>query len=197
MSIPIILASQSAIRAALLKNAGVAFRAVRPAADEERLKDRARAEGLGPEETALFLAREKALSIAAPGALVIGADQILEFEGRAFDKPRTMAEAAARLLQMQGAAHTLINALVVARDGEIRFENLSRPVLRMRAMGTRDIEAYLERAGEGALASVGAYQVEGAGAQLFEGIDGDYFAVLGLALFPLLAALRREGAKGF
>jgi septum formation protein len=191
----ILLASGSAIRAQILRSAGVRFAAMRPLVDEDVLKREAGTRNLSLEATALHLARGKALSVEAPGALVIGSDQILEFEGRAFDKPKSRAEATARLVDMQGAEHTLINATAIARDGAVVFEHLERPRLRMRALTEGEIGRYLERAGDEALLSVGAYQVEGLGAQLFERIEGDYFAVLGLSLLPLLAALRREGAR--
>lgn len=194
----IILASGSAIRAAILKGAGLAFEQARPEVDEDALKQaNVRAEA-GLEETAMTLAEAKALAVRADeDALVIGSDQILEFEGRAHDKPADMAEARARLLALQGAAHTLINAAAVARNGEIVWRHLERPRLFMRKMDAGEIDAYLVAAGEDILASVGAYQVEGLGARLFHRIEGDYFAVLGLSLFPLLDALRREGALDF
>lgn len=188
----IILASTSAIRRKILDGAGIAYEAQRPDADEEALK-RGLA-GLAPAALALALARAKALSIAAPGALVIGADQIMEMDGEIFDKPRDIAEAAGRLMRCAGRAHRLINAVAVARDGAVVFENSDVATLRMRAMTQAEIETYLNAAGEGVLASVGAYQVEALGGRLFERIDGDYFTVLGLSLFPLLAFLRRDGA---
>ncbi len=196
MKPPVILASGSAIRARLLEGAGVPFRTVKPDVDETAIK-RANA-GLDLEALAMRLAEAKALAADAPAeALVIGSDQILEFEGRAFDKPASMAEARARFLDMAGAPHTLINAVAVARGGEIVFRHLDRPKLFMRALGEADIDRYLETAGPSILASVGAYQAEGFGARLFDRIEGDYFAVLGLSLFPLLAFLRREGALDF
>lgn len=188
----IILASTSAIRRKILDGAGIAYEAQRPDADEEALK-RGLA-GLAPAALALALARAKALSIAAPGALVIGADQIMEMDGEIFDKPRDIAEAASRLTRCAGRAHRLINAVAVARDGAVVFENSDVATLRMRAMTQAEIETYLNAAGEGVLASVGAYQVEALGGRLFERLDGDYFTVLGLSLFPLLAFLRRDGA---
>jgi septum formation protein len=190
----VILASTSAIRRKILCAAGIAHEAMRPGADEEALKQRFLREGLGAEALSRALARAKALSIAAPLALVIGADQIMEMDGEIFDKPRSMAEAGERLSRCAGKAHRLVNAVAVARDGAIVFENTDVVTLHMRAMARADIDDYLGAAGEDVLASVGAYQVEGLGARLFERIDGDYFTVLGLALFPLQRFLRREGA---
>lgn len=196
MKPPIILASGSAIRARILEGAGVPFRVVKPDVDEAAIKQANVA--LDLEALAMRLAEAKALAANAPAdALVIGSDQILEFEGRAFDKPASMAEARARFLDMAGAPHTLINAVAVARGGEIVFRHLDRPKLFMRALGEAEIDRYLETAGPSILASVGAYQVESFGARLFDRIEGDYFAVLGLSLFPLLAFLRREEALDF
>ncbi|HOP20035.1 MAG TPA: nucleoside triphosphate pyrophosphatase [Amphiplicatus sp.] len=191
----LVLASGSAIRAAILKGAGLDFRVQKPAVDEDEIKREMAGEDL--EEIAMALAVRKALAVRAPGALVIGSDQIMEFEGRAFDKPKSMEEARDRLLDMQGKAHTLINAVAVAKDGAVIYRRLDRPKLVMRAMTKMDIEAYLNAAGEGVLASVGAYQIESLGAHLFEQIEGDHFAVLGLSLYPLLGFLAGQGVRPF
>ena len=188
----VILASTSAIRRKILDGAGIEFTAMRPDADEEALKRGL--ENLAPPDLALALARAKALSIKAPGALIIGADQIMEMDGEIFDKPRDRAEAAARLARCAGRAHRLINGMAVAKDGAVVFENTDIARLTMRPMTQNEVGAYLDAAGEGALTSVGAYQVEALGSRLIERIDGDYFAVLGLSLFPLLGFLRREEA---
>jgi septum formation protein len=188
----VILASTSAIRGKILDGAGIEYAAMRPDADEDALK-----RGLGnlaPADLALALARAKALSINEPGALIIGADQIMEMDGEIFDKPRDLGEAAARLARCAGRAHRLVNGIAVAKDGAVVFENIDIVTLTMRAMTRGEVDDYLATAGEEVLASVGAYQVEALGSRLFERIDGDYFAVLGLSLFPLLASLRREGA---
>lgn len=191
----LVLASCSAIRAAILKNAGIDFRTEKPAVDEEALK-RERAGG-DLEDLAMALAEAKAHAVISPGAFVLGSDQILEFEGRAFDKAKTMAGARERLIALEGRTHTLINAAAIAKDGEIVYRHLARPTLRMRAFTAKDIDAYLEKAGDEVLASVGCYQVEGLGAGLFESIEGDYFAVLGLSLFPLIGFLRSHGLGPF
>lgn len=194
----IVLASGSAIRARILEAAGVPFRIVKPDVDEAAMKRDCAAAGLDLEATALRLAEQKALAAdAPPETLVIGSDQILEFEERPFDKPASLEEARARLLDLQGRVHTLINAVVVVRSGEIAFSHLDRPRLRMRALTAAEVDRYLAASGPAVLASVGAYQVEALGARLFEAVEGDYFAVLGLSLFPLLAFLRREGALDF
>ncbi|MEZ5921822.1 MAG: Maf family protein [Parvularculaceae bacterium] len=193
----IILASGSAIRADILRAAGVRFDIVRPDVDEDAIKAAARAKGLGLQAMAQALADAKALAIKAPGAVVIGADQIMAADGEGFDKPKTMEEAAARLSALQGKPHCLINAIAIARDGEIVFRNIDEPVLHLRSMKDDEIRRYLEDAGEEVLASVGAYQVEALGSRLFERIEGDYFAVLGLSLFPLLGYLRSESALDY
>lgn len=193
----LILASGSAIRARILSAAQVPFEAVKPGVDEDRIKEDARRAGQTLSQTATRLADAKALAVTAPGAHVIGSDQILAFEGEGFDKPRSMIEAAERLFLLQGKAHTLINAISIARNGEIVFRHLDEPRLFMRAMSEREIADYLDAAGDEVLASVGAYQVEALGSRLFDRIDGDYFAVLGLSLMPVLGYLRREGLLAF
>ncbi|WDI32755.1 Maf family protein [Hyphococcus flavus] len=194
----IILASGSAIRAQILKNAGVPFEIVRPGVDEDDIKHTAKAENLSLEDLAMRLAEAKCLAVAAQtGGIVIGSDQIMEYEGRPYDKPATMADARERLLETQGAAHSLINAIAVARDGEIIWRNIDRPILRLRALTPDEIDAYLAEAGPEILSSVGAYQIENLGARLFERVEGDHYAILGLSLFPLLAQLRAEGALDY
>lgn len=194
----ITLASGSAIRAAILKAHGVAFHVVKPGVDESIIKSEAAKEGLGLEEMAMRLAEAKCMAVAeTKSGYVIGADQILEFEGRAYDKPRDLAEASARLGDMQGKTHTLINATVAALDGAIIWRNLERPRLSVRKMNQAEIDEYFERVGEEVLSSVGAYMVETPeGAALFDRIDGDWFAVQGIAVYPLLAELRMRGAFG-
>lgn len=194
----IILASGSAIRAQILTAAGVQFEIVKPDVDEAAIKQDAQKRGLSLEALAMTLAEAKCLDVAKrAGGLVIGSDQIMEFQGRAYDKPATMNEARARLREIQGGTHTLINATAVAVNGEIIWRNLARPKLTMRAMTDQEIDAYLAEAGPEILSSVGAYQIEKLGGRLFERIEGDHFAVLGLCLFPLLKLLRREGALAY
>ena len=191
----IILASGSAIRARILDQAGVPFTAKSPDVDEAAIKDASVDVGLGLEEIALALAEAKTMKIARQETgLVIGSDQILEFEGRAYDKPKSMEEARSRLRELQGKSHTLINAVCVARDGDVIWRHVDRPKLKVRRLTDDEIDAYLTAAGDGILSSVGAYQVEALGARLFDEIEGDFFAVLGLSLYPLLNILRGEGA---
>jgi nucleoside triphosphate pyrophosphatase len=199
----ILLASGSAIRADILRQAGVRFEIQKPDTDEAAIKRAAIEDGAGLEETAMMLAEAKCLSVmrqvktSPSDTLVIGSDQIMEFEGRAYDKPASIGEARTRLMELQGKAHTLINAIAVARNGSVIWRNIERPKLTIRSLTETEIDAYLTAAGSDILHSVGAYQVEKLGARLFERIEGDYFAVLGLTIFPLLDILRREGALEF
>ncbi len=198
MSAPLILASGSSIRARILAAAGVPFEVIKPDVDEDAIKRAAANAGLTLQQTAQRLADEKALAVAAgKDRLVLGSDQIMAFEGKGFDKPRSIEEARDRLLLLQGKTHTLINAVSIARGGKIIDRTLDEPVLHMRPMSAAEIDAYLAAAGPEILASVGAYQVEALGSRLFDRIDGDYFAVLGLSLTPVLAYLRREGLLAF
>ena len=188
------LASGSAIRAHILRNAGLTFEVVRPSVDEEAVKQGLRAEGLTPRDQADALAEVKALSVSRrTGAFVIGADQILECDGAAFDKPDGREGAVRHLQALRGKTHRLISAVVLAKDGTVIWRHIETPRLHMRAFDDAFIERYLDRAGPGVTASVGAYQLEGEGVHLFERIDGDYFSILGLPLLPLLAILRRHG----
>ena len=192
----VVLASKSASRRAILDGAGVPYEAVSPGMDEDAVK---RTHEGDPASLAQRLADEKALAACASlpgegGALVIGGDQVLEWEGRAWDKPRDLAEARARLLAMAGTPHRLLGGLSLAQGGEIVWRHASVAALFMRPLTEREADAYLEAAGEGVLATVGAYELEGRGARLFESVEGDFFAILGLDLLPLLAELRRRGA---
>lgn len=194
----IILASGSAIRADILQRAGIDFEVMKPGVDEDVIKRQGAEEAISLENLAMHLAEAKCLNIAEKtDAIVIGSDQIMEFRGRAYDKPCNMTEARTRLLEIQGAPHTLINAIAVARRGEIVWRNIDRPTLVVRPLSESEVDAYLNACEPDILHSVGAYQVEKLGSRLFEKIDGDHFAVLGLSLFPLLTFLRGEGALSF
>jgi septum formation protein len=192
---PVILASGSRTRADMLRNAGLEIEIVRPNVDEEMVKAGLRHEGLTPREQADALAEAKAVSVSRrrPG-LVIGADQMLSCEGATFDKPPTLEAARAQLEALSGKQHILHTAAVVARDGAPIWRFVAEPKLRMRALSPDFLAGYLDAVGEAALESVGAYQLEGRGAQLFADVSGDYFSILGLPLLPLLAFLREHGA---
>ena len=190
----LILASTSAARQRILREAGLAFEAIAPSVDEDAAKRELRAEGMAPREQAAALAALKALSVSEQRkGLVLGADQMLAVEQDAFDKPKDRAEARAQLVRLRGRTHELITALVAARDGVVIWRHSEAPRLKMRTFSDVFLDRYLENAGEAVLTSVGAYQLEGLGAQLFERVEGDYFAVLGLPLLPLLAFLREQG----
>lgn len=191
----LILASGSAIRRKVLENAGISFRVEKPRVDEDAVKEGLRAEGLKPRQQADALAEVKALSISRmiPG-LVLGCDQMLSLGDEAFDKPADRAEARAHLMRLRGQTHVLNCAAVIAKDGEPIWRHVETPRLTMRDFSDAFLDAYLDRVGEAAFASVGGYQLEGLGAQLFARVEGDYFSVLGLPLFPLLAFLREHGA---
>ena len=191
----VVLASAAAVRAALLRAAGLSF-TVQPArVDEGAVKDAMRAEDPEGRETAQALAALKAqrVSASAPGAFVIGADQLLVCGDEWFDKPVDLADARGQLQRLRGRRHTLVTAVSVVRDGAEIWGDLACPVLTMRPFSDAFLESYLERAGDGILACVGGYEAEGLGAQLLAEIEGDWFAVLGLPLLPLLAFLREHG----
>jgi septum formation protein len=192
----IVLASASASRIALLRNAGLDFVA-KPAALEERSVEAPLvAAGAKPADIAMALAEAKALAIATdmPEALVVGADQVLDAGGRYWHKPASLTEARDQLLALSGPTHTLETAVAVAHSGAIVWRHGETARLTMRRLSAEQVDAYFGEVGEKALASVGGYQIEGPGIRLFEAIEGDYFAILGLPLLPLLRFLRGAGA---
>jgi septum formation protein len=193
---PLVLASQSLTRQALLANAGIDFEAVAADLDERAVQQ---ASGLlAPGDIAALLAREKALSVSSrqPGKYVIGADQTLAQGERLFSKPAGRPQAAEQLRALAGRSHELHSAVAVARDGKILFEAIAIAGMTMRRLGEAEIDVYLDQAGEAVRSSVGAYQLEGLGVNLFERIEGDHFTILGLPLLPLLAFLRSERLLG-
>lgn len=191
----LVLASGSATRKQMLEAAGLAFEVDKPRMDEEAAKASLRAEGLKPRDQADMLAELKAISVSNRRGddFVIGADQMLAMEGETFDKPQNRDEARAHLLRLRGRSHELITAAAVARGGVVIWRHIETPRLKMRAFSDAFLEDYLDHVGDAAFASVGAYQLEGRGAQLFERVEGDYFSVLGLPLLPLLSFLREHG----
>ncbi|MFC6198056.1 Maf family protein [Ponticaulis profundi] len=194
MTLKLTLASGSRIRADLLRNAGLDFEIKKSQVDEDSLKESMRAEGLSPKEQAEFLAEMKSCRVSAQTkGLVIGADQMMSLDGQGFDKPANREEAFERLKQFSGKAHHLESAIVIAQDGKPVWRHVNRPKLTMRPLSDAFIEDYLDRIGDAAFESVGAYQLEGLGVQLFNRIDGDYFSILGLPLIELLSFLRDRG----
>ena len=188
---PLVLASKSAARRALLEAAGVPIE-IKPAAIDERAVE-ARAKTAGAGEVAALLAREKAGAVAAANSdrIVVGADQILALGERRFSKAPDRASAREQLRALRGQTHTLQSAVTVVRDGQVVFEHLDAAHLTMRSFSDAFLENYLDAIGGAAFASVGCYQLEGAGIQLFERVEGNHFTVLGLPLLPLLAYLRQ------
>jgi septum formation protein len=190
---PLILASQSRARQALLANAGIAFEAIPADIDERALQSDS---GLSaPGEIASLLAGEKALRVSLhhPNRIVVGADQTLALGKQLFSKPAGRVQAAQQLRTLSGNSHDLHSAVAVARDGKMLFAHVSIARMTMRQLSGPEVRAYLDEAGEAVTTSVGAYQLEGLGIHLFERIEGDHFTILGLPLLPLLAFLRGEG----
>jgi septum formation protein len=194
---PLILASQSRARQALLANAGIDFEAVPADIDERAVQQGSGLSAAG--DVAALLAREKALWVSwrKPGRFVAGADQTLALGPRLFSKPAGRAQAAEQLRALAGGSHELHSAVAVAQDGRILFEATTIARMTMRRLGDAEIDAYLDEAGEAVTSSVGAYQLEGLGVHLFERIEGDHFTILGLPLLKLLAFLRSEDLLGF
>ena len=196
---PLILASTSTTRARLLERAGLDFTTEAPGVDEAAMR-----EALGPKNTlepndvAEVLARGKAEAVSdlSQEAFVIGADQVLSLGSAILSKPADMDEARAQLLDLRGKTHRLHTSVALATKGSTTFAFTDVAVLTMRPLSPEFIGRYLAEAGKAVLGSVGAYQVESLGIQLFEKIEGDFFSILGLPLLPLLDALRREAAIG-
>ena len=188
----LILASGSATRAALLAAAGVRF-SIQPAAIDEAALIAAMP-GADGGKVAASLAEAKALAVAAPpGTLVLGADTVIVLDGEILCKCADMGAARAVLERMSGRDHVLVSAAALARDGQIVWRHAEAVTLTVRQLSPAFLDAYLAGAGDDILASMGCYHLEGAGAQLFTRMEGDYFSVLGLPLLPLLGALRQEG----
>ena len=190
---PLVLASKSASRRALLQGAGIPIEVLVADIDERGIE--AKANLADPGAVAALLAREKAVAVSVqqPGRLVIGADQTLALGQRRFSKPADRMAARDQLKALRGQMHALHSAVAIMRDGKPVFEHCAVAWLAMRAFSDGFLESYLDAAGDAVTASVGAYQVEGLGVQLFERIEGDHSTILGLPLLPVLAALRREG----
>ncbi len=194
MSIAVILASGSASRRSLLQNAGVEAACIKPNVDEDSAKAAFRAENMSVRDQAMRLAEMKAMKVSLQHeGLAIGGDQMLALGNEAFDKPVDLDGARSHLTKLSGKTHTLETAIVVCENGRPVWRFLARPRLTMRSLSPEYIDAYVDDVGEPLLSTVGAYQLEGLGAQLFTSIEGDYFSILGLPLLPLLDYFRTRG----
>ena len=193
--IRLILASASASRAAVLRQAGLVLEQIPAGVDEEEVKHSLRAEGADAGHVAATLADLKAQQVSRryPDAFVIGADQMLECNGVWFDKPPDLDHARAHLVSLRGRTHELITAAVVVRGGARIWQHVDRAQLTMRPFSDDFIDGYLRAAGAEVCGTVGAYRLEGHGAQLFSRVQGDFFTILGLPLLPLLDFLRGHG----
>lgn len=190
----LILASKSKSRASVLRAAGLEFTQIGSGVDEEALKDGLRAEGATVAKQADLLAETKALKVSiSHGGIVLGCDQMLDLDGQGLDKASTREEAREVLKRLRGKTHILQSAIVACIEGAPVWRHLSQPRLRVRNFSDAFLEDYLNAIGDAAFESVGCYQIEGRGAQLFDRIDGDYFSILGMPLLPLLQWLRDRG----
>ncbi len=196
-SAPLLLASTSPTRRALLESAALTVETRAPGVDERAVE--AQAAGLSPADLAERLAAAKAATVAvqAPDRVVIGADQVLDLDGTVFHKPADRAGAAAHLARLQGRTHALHSAVALAVDGAVAEVFVATARLTMRPLDATGIDAYLDAAGPAVTGSVGAYQLEGVGIHLFDRIEGDHSTILGLPLPPLLARLRERGLLAF
>lgn len=195
---PIILASGSSARRAMLTQAGVGFTIEPARIDETAIRDEflRRVPLATPPEIALMLAGAKArdVSMRNGGALVIGSDQILNIDATILTKPVDRAAAAATLQHLRGRQHQLHSAAAIAIDGAIVWSTVDTANLTMRRFSDEFLEQYLDAEGDSLWEVVGAFKLEGRGLQLFERIEGDYFTILGMPLLPVLTELRVQGA---
>jgi septum formation protein len=190
---PLVLASGSATRRALMEAAGLRFEVRNAGVDEAAIKQALRSEGATAADAAMALATAKARRVQSPGAIVIGADQLLVCDDAWFDKPADLAAARAQLVQLRGRRHVLVTAVTCWRDGGCIWHHVARPSLTMRAVSDAFLDLYLAAEGEACLSSVGAYRLEGLGVQLFDHVEGEHAAILGLPLLALLGFLRQHG----
>lgn len=196
MSQQIVLASGSATRAAMLESAGVPFRVMKAAVDEDALREALLAEEVSPRDLSDALAEMKAIRVSArtPGALVIGSDQILALGSEVFTKQPDRDAARAALMRLRGQRHSLFSAAVICEDGKPVWRHVSEVKLMMRMFSEDYLDAYLDRNWPGVSGAVGCYHYEGEGVRLFTQVTGDYHCILGMPLLPLLNYLTTRGA---
>lgn len=189
----IVLASKSPHRYALMNNAGLKFKAIPADIDERAIEAAFQSEALTPADLAQKLADTKAIHVSEhhPDAMVIGSDQTLSLDGDLFHKHENMEHARRHLLKLSGKTHQLNSAICLAQNGKILWQHISVAYLTMRELSPEFIGRHLSRAGEDVLTSVGAYQLEKEGVQLFDKIEGDFFTIVGLPMLPLLNKLRQ------
>ncbi len=195
MTQSLILASKSQARIAMMTNAGLVFDTAPAEVCEATFKTARLADNAGPAAIAADLADAKAIDVSNryPTALVLGADQTLELEGRLFDKPANLNDARAQLLVLRGRTHQLHAAVSLASGGKVVWRTLDTATLHVRAFSDAFLARYLAAEADEIVQCVGAYRLEGLGAQLFDRIEGDYFTILGLPLLSVLEALRLRG----
>ena len=188
----LVLASGSRFRATLLSNAGISFRADPARISERDVEAPLAGSGLDGAEIAIVLALAKAeeVGLRNPGSCVIGCDQTLSLDGELLHKPANLDEARRRLLQLSGREHHLNSAICLQRDDETLWQHVETCTIRFRELDPGFVGRHISRVGDVVLSSVGAYQIEGEGVQLFDSIRGDYFSIMGLPLLQLLAKLR-------
>ncbi|PYB74258.1 MULTISPECIES: Maf family protein [Rhizobium] len=195
MATSLILASASSARRQLLNNAGLSYDAEAASVDERQLEQDIPEADRTPTSIAMHLAiaKARAISLRHPLSIVIGCDQTMSLGSTLFHKATDRAGAKSTLQTLRGKAHHLNSAVCLVRHGEVMWSHVSVAIMRMREFSDAFLESYLDRNGEKLFGSVGCYQLEGEGIQLFETIDGDYFTILGLPLLPLLEELRKLG----
>jgi nucleoside triphosphate pyrophosphatase len=190
----LVLASASPFRRRMLEAAGLSFRVLPAEVDEAHIRQRMPAGDLAYVAQILAQAKAMAVSQAQPPALVIGADQVLAFGDRLFNKPKNVDEARAQLKELRGHAHQLHSAAALAQAGTILWSHVETARLAMRPFSDAFLDRYLAEMGTRVCQTVGAYEIEGRGIQLFERVEGDSFTIIGLPLLPLFAELRARGA---
>ena len=195
MSRMLILASTSPFRKSLLQNAGISFSAEAPGVDERAIEEANGLASMSASDVAIELAKAKALAVSRrhPDALVIGCDQTMSLGDRAYHKPSDRGAARRQLMELRGRTHCLNSGIVIASGGNVLWQQVETARLSMRNFSESFVDLYLDRVGDSVLQSVGGYQLEAEGIQLFDKVDGDYFTIIGLPLIPLLDKLRDLG----